>query len=581
MIISFIHPYFNQSELIDDQYKMVVLFYLTLFIFMVHWFKEKREMLLGALNWVIFCFLICYSFFLLSLYFTERFTTLAIICKLIGVLCLIRVVLIYFKKLNTDMDDHAVASELELLFEQSGDAIVVYREDLSIVRSNCGFKHMFGYNDDEALTVKTLIPDDFMEEYYGLLEQLNDGVPVVNFQTKRRRKDSSIIDISISTSMINRDGEILYAAILRDITEQKQAENELIKARQELEETLELHNGIIFRVRKVGNRFVHPLIGGKLLRDTNINYQSFRGKELKDILPKQYAEQLEAYYEQAWGGNEQVFQMKLSDYTYLLSLMPKVINGKVVEMIGTCSDITEAIKTEEVLRKSEKLSVVGELAAGLAHEIRNPLTTIKGFLQLMQQQKVRINDEYLSIILNEIDHLEMITNEFMAVAKPEVVRYQKENLYDLIYKVNRFLRPQALLNNIDLHVDKEVETAYVYADQNQLKQVFINLYKNAIEAMAEGGEIVTTIRMYEDQMVSITIKDQGCGIPAHLIDRLGEPFYTLKEKGTGLGLMVTKKIIDSHDGFIDIYSKEHVGTTVTITLPLFQEDRSSDEQLDC
>ncbi len=545
--------------------------YLPLLYFMVRWYKQKNIKLMNPLIMSLTFMMLSFLFVVLSLFFEELAISFAGALKVIAVLFLGYVVLSFFKRLEEETDTRSIDNELELLFEHSGDAIVVYRKDLSIVRSNYGFKQMFGYTDEDDLTVASLIPADLMIEYRGLLQQLDKGVPVINFQTKRKRKDLAIIDISISTSMIKRGGETLYAAILRDITEQKQAEAEVIKARKELQEAVELHNGIIFRVRREHGRFIHPLIDGKLLRMQNISTQSLIGKELIDFLPIKYTTELESYYEKAWGGKEQVFQMKFMDYTFLLSLFPKYESGQVIEIVGTCSDITTAIKTEELLRKSEKLSVVGELAAGFAHEIRNPLTTIKGFLQLIQQSSKSVNQEYMSIISNEIDRLEMITNEFMAVSKPEAIQYQKENVHELILKVNRFLKPQAILNNVELCVEQEVETPYIYADKNQMRQVFINLYKNAIEAMTDGGKIITNIRISNDGMVSIIIKDQGCGIPAHLIDKLGEPFYTLKEKGTGLGLMVTKKIIDSHYGFMDIYSMEQVGTTVTVTLPLYKE----------
>ena len=226
---------------------------------------------------------------------------------------------------------------------------------------------------------------------------------------------------------------------------------------------------------------------------------------------------------------------------------------------------------EELLRQTEKLSVVGELAAGFAHEIRNPLTTIKGFLQLIKKETDEKNLEYMSIMLNEIDRLEMITNEFMVVAKPQVANYQKEDLQLFTEGVISFLSPQALLKNVEMAMFVKQDIPFVYCDRNQLKQVLINIYKNAMEAMSNGGKITTEMSI-EGRFVTISITDQGTGIPESLIPRLGEPFYTLKEKGTGLGLMVSRKIIESHQGSLIIKSKVNVGTTMIIKLPADQKE---------
>ena len=243
-------------------------------------------------------------------------------------------------------------------------------------------------------------------------------------------------------------------------------------------------------------------------------------------------------------------------------------HGDFVSIAAISRDITKLKKTEDLLRKSDKLAVVGELAAGIAHEIRNPLTTLKGFTKLLEAENELKKKEYLSIIQSELDRIEFITNEFMAVAKPQVILFKESNVITLIKQVITFYRPQMLLKNIQVMEHYESNEAIVYCDENQIKQVFINLIKNAIEAMPNGGAIKILVSQQNDSF-EIKIEDSGEGIPKEILPRIGEPFYTLKEKGTGLGLMVTFRIISSHQGTISFESEEKIGTTITINIPTY------------
>lgn len=245
--------------------------------------------------------------------------------------------------------------------------------------------------------------------------------------------------------------------------------------------------------------------------------------------------------------------------------------GDVEHIVVVSRDISERKKSEELLVVSEKLSVVGELAAGVAHEIRNPLTTLKGFIQLFK--KGEINPIYLDLISSELDRIELITNEFLILSKPQVVHYKPKSISVIMNQVVSVLTPQSILHNINIHEDYEAGIPFLYCEENQLKQVFINMIKNAIEAMPKGGIIAVEVRRVNEQ-VRVRIQDEGCGIPAELIPRLGEPFYTLKEKGTGLGLMVCHKIIKEHGGSISFQSKIGQGTIVDTFLPIAKGKKS-------
>lgn len=230
-------------------------------------------------------------------------------------------------------------------------------------------------------------------------------------------------------------------------------------------------------------------------------------------------------------------------------------------------DITKRKQTEESIRKSEKLSVVGQLAAGVAHEIRNPLTSLKGFLQLLNSRNLDYKD-YFDIMLTEVDRINFIVNEFMVVANPHVDRLQEEkNLQSILHSIVLLLDTQAILINVQIVTEYDIDLPLIKCDENQLKQVFINILKNALEAMQNGGVILIQVKNLKPDKILIRFIDQGTGIPEERISKLGEPFYTTKETGTGLGLMVTYKIIEAHKGHIYIKSKINHGTTVDIILP--------------
>ena len=240
--------------------------------------------------------------------------------------------------------------------------------------------------------------------------------------------------------------------------------------------------------------------------------------------------------------------------------------GQIVAIASITRNITARKQTEDVLRRSEKLSVIGQLAAGVAHEIRNPLTTLKGFVQLQKLQG-SLKDNHLDIMLSELDRINFIVSEFLVLAKPQAVQYQLADVRDILLHVGKFLESQASLDNIQ--IDMKLDAAgipLIQCESNQLKQVFINVLKNAMESMPGGGKIIVELDNPDPNRIVIRIIDHGCGISEEELNRIGEPFYTKKEQGNGLGLMVTQRIIHNHKGTLSIRSKPGEGTCVEITL---------------
>jgi PAS domain S-box-containing protein len=228
-------------------------------------------------------------------------------------------------------------------------------------------------------------------------------------------------------------------------------------------------------------------------------------------------------------------------------------------------DITKRKRTEELLRKSEKLAAIGELAAGVAHEIRNPLTALKGFLHILKPSLPE-QISYLSIMQDEFDRIEAITSDLLIFAKPQVKTFQPTNITCTLQHVIELLKTVACEKNIQLHLQLDHSDVTILSESDQLKQAFINVIKNAIDSM-ESGEIRICSTVKDDK-VFVTIEDEGCGIAPERLALLGEPFYSTKEKGTGLGLMITFKIIKEHKGEIMFNSKVGEGTKVTVSFPI-------------
>lgn len=218
--------------------------------------------------------------------------------------------------------------------------------------------------------------------------------------------------------------------------------------------------------------------------------------------------------------------------------------------------------------QAEKLAIVGQLAAGMAHEIRNPLTSIKGFAQLAASRGNALTPEQLKIIMEETDRIEGIVKETLMLAKPAPIEFKPVSLPQLLGEVQVLMEPQLNMKGVELIITAAPGLPVIVAEPNHLKQVLINLIKNSVEASpATGGQIYIDIKLENNRIVLVT-RDNGCGIPPDILRNLGSPFVSTKETGTGLGLTVSFKIIQNHGGKMTVSSAVGKGTTFTIQLPV-------------
>ncbi|MCM3617794.1 ATP-binding protein [Sutcliffiella horikoshii] len=241
-------------------------------------------------------------------------------------------------------------------------------------------------------------------------------------------------------------------------------------------------------------------------------------------------------------------------------------DGRRKALVTIGRDISSLKKTEQLLVTKEKLSVVGELSAGIAHEIKNPLTSIKGFIQLIQKSG-KANRLHVDMVLSEIDRINDIVSELLVLSKPQTKEHTILPIKEIIQYVINLVSNEAKKNDIRIETKGMDMKMMIRGDKNNLKQVFINLIKNSMEAMPAGGKIEVTGNQDPAEGVIIEVKDHGNGISPSNLEKLGDPFFTSKEKGMGLGLTITKKIIQEHRGHLKIESEEGNGTTATVILP--------------
>lgn len=218
----------------------------------------------------------------------------------------------------------------------------------------------------------------------------------------------------------------------------------------------------------------------------------------------------------------------------------------------------------DYLEESEKQLNTSWLAAGFVHEIRNPLTSLKGFLQLLQAG-VTQKEEYYRVMISEVEKLEDLTDELLSLAKQKEQNKQKESVQHLVGDVVFLMETQSHLRNIDFQVDVD-NHLFIYCKASRIKQVLINVMKNSAEAMSYKGTIEITA--YEEEgNVFINIIDQGKGMEVVQLKEAKTPFYTTKESGTGLGLVIMKHILKSHGGGYSFHQNDYKGLTVKIQLP--------------
>ncbi|XID92107.1 ATP-binding protein [Paenibacillaceae bacterium WGS1546] len=235
-------------------------------------------------------------------------------------------------------------------------------------------------------------------------------------------------------------------------------------------------------------------------------------------------------------------------------------------------DISHRAALEEQVRRSDRLKTIGQIAAGTAHEIRNPLTAIKGFMQLLDrslaERDMGKEREFVNIVLSELERVNDLVSEFLLLSKPKELKMSSMRIGTVLQEILPMIRNEALLHNVSVLYHPTQGIAPILADKELLKQVFLNLGKNAIEAMDGGGTLIIRewAEPFETGKIAVEFRDTGPGIPADALDKVFDPFFTTKPQGTGLGLSVCQRIVHDLGGSIEVSSDKN-GTQFTVWVP--------------
>ncbi|MCA1029407.1 PAS domain S-box protein [Bacillus timonensis] len=466
------------------------------------------------------------------------------------------------EKKNMEMQLRKSEERFRDIFEHALDAIVIWDECGKIVRANSSASRMFEL-PLEQLSKRNIF--EFVD--VDTQEKLNEIR--VEFELKGQIRDELMFFMPNNEykqlEFTSRKNVIegFNMTIFRNVSERRKMEKDLREKEQ--------------KFRKIFDTAMDGIVlfdNDYLLLDANPVACNILGID-KTAIKNEYLSKLTSIknattqfhkHEENISEHPFIFKNgieKILEFSYKKNIIPNV-------HMAIFRDITERKEMEEQLRKSDTLSVVGELAAGIAHEIRNPMTALKGFIHLLQGSVKEDFSMYFNVITTELMRIESIITEFLVLAKPQAIKYQQVDLDKIMKDTIELLSPQAILSNVQVKSKFGANLPSIYCEPNQLKQVFINILKNAIEVMPKGGIVDVSIARKDRDNLLISLTDQGGGIPKDKIKKLGEPFYTTKERGTGLGLMVSYKIIEEHKGNIVVESELGKGTTFYISLPIYQ-----------
>jgi two-component system, sporulation sensor kinase A len=459
--------------------------------------------------------------------------------------------------------------KFEQLFNNISDAIYYLKIDDEgiageFIEVNEVAYNRLGYTRKEMLEMSpSHIDFHEEEELTNILKRINNNESIT-FETIHISKEGSRIPVEIKTHILEVEGEKFTLSVCRDISERKKAEKEIRDTKDQYQQLVESSTNGIAILQDDKWVFINEaglnLFGAK-------TKQQLLGKSIYDMLLPEFQEEYKMLAQTADKHTRVNSIWRTIDgreiHTEMI-LIPVIFKERVADQL-IIQDVTERKKAEELMVQAEKMNIVSQLAAGIAHEIRNPLTSLKGFVQLFRSGTVP-NQEFLKVMESELERIDVISSEFLTLAKPYNSDFIAIDLQDLLKNVIALFDTEASKQTISIMTRFAKESMIVNGVGTELKKVFINLIKNAIEVTSYGGSVAITGEN-KDGAVTISIQDKGIGMTEEQLIHLGEPFFTTKETGTGLGLMVTYKIIETHHGEVEVRSKLNEGTTFTVKLP--------------
>ncbi len=226
--------------------------------------------------------------------------------------------------------------------------------------------------------------------------------------------------------------------------------------------------------------------------------------------------------------------------------------GRITHILKIAEDITGKKQIETEMAKLDRLNLVGEMAAGIGHEIRNPMTTVRGFLQLLSgKEDCQKYNEYYDLMIQELDRANSIITEFLSMARDRPVNYKMHNLTKIVEVMAPLIHADAINSGKIIKLDLQ-EVPDLLLDEKEIRQLLLNLARNGLDSMKSNGRLTIRTFMNSDEEIVLSVKDQGCGIAPEDLDKIGTPFFTTKEEGTGLGLAICFSVAERHNATIKI-----------------------------
>ncbi|MFH1429754.1 MAG: ATP-binding protein, partial [Candidatus Margulisiibacteriota bacterium] len=433
--------------------------------------------------------------------------------------------------------------------------------------------------------IKTSVTKDDIEKTHCLLKMLevesfaavplkskDHTIGIIAVDNKISKAPIDRINIGLLTTLANQAAVIVENARLYHEKEQKI--DELTNVNKKLEDILAHMSSGVMVIDDQGKlqTFNHQ---AEII--TSLQKQQVLGKSINDLwggVDKGFYDSLLTLDMTEPALREVTLNLEDGEKTIAMTTTPLLdSNSKLKGRLVVLNDLTELKKMELHIRRSDRLSALGKMAAGVAHEIKNPLTSMRLLTQMMKrygEANFQLWESNCDILIDELDRIDKIVNDFVGFAKTPKLKIEKVNIYSILEKVFRLIKIQAQESgvNMKLNVDKQLE---VQGDAQRLTQVFMNLIINAIQAMPpdkKDGLVVISSKAVWDSKAQIVVSDNGSGIFPESMENLFTPFFTTKEKGTGLGLSIIHKIMEEHDGAIDVESIPGEGTEFTVSIPI-------------
>ena len=466
---------------------------------------------------------------------------------------------------------------LAAIVDSSDDAIFTTDPDGVILTWNRGAVRMFGYSADEIVgrSIATLVPDSRLEEVEETPRRLRAGERVDHDETVRRAKDGRLIDVSLNIFPITKtDGQLIGTAVIaHDISRQKRVERALRSSEARWRSIIDSAvDGIVV----INSRGRIEAFNGAAERLFGHLEADILGRNVSVLMASPYREEHDGYIARYLTTGEQKIIGIGREVTALrkdgtifpvhLSVGEMTIEGE-RKFTGIVHDLTARVEIERRLREQSALTKLGEMAAVVAHEVKNPLTGIRGAIQVIGSRLPPASKDaaVAKEIVARVDALNELMKDLLLFARPPQLKPAPVDLVELLRTVADLVKLDPSVP--ELRIQVEGSSAPIVGDVELLKIVMQNLILNSAHATQGRGSVRVSVEA-SNEGVQVTIADNGPGIPPEVRDRLFTPFFTTKSRGTGLGLSTAKRLVEAHAGTIGIECPPDGGTIVTIQFPV-------------